>query len=117
MSVNGYLRRFRERVVLDAILEALPHYWEQRAAMFEWAMADSEERITPAHHVWDQHYATSGWTRVEGGWMRRVPDRTEADEQLRLLAEECHARARRREKLDAQWWGRLIGEILDDTSD
>ena len=94
MNPEDYIDRFRERVVQEAIAEALPAFWERRAELFEWAMSKPGDRPgTDMTH--EQQLARDRW--------------------LQVLADECRARAAVRERLDAdQWWGPIIKGLIEE---
>jgi len=93
VNPEDYIDQFRERVVQEAIAEALPAFWHRRAELFEWAMSKPGDRL--------------GDDMTPELQQRR-------DELLQLLADECHTRASVREKLGEDWWGPIIKGLVEE---
>lgn len=93
MKPEEYVDRFRERVVQEALAQALPAYWLRRAELFEWAVSKPGDRP---------------------GTEETAEQQVKRDELLLALAQECRQRAAVRETLDGDWWGPIIKGLVEE---
>lgn len=84
-----YLERFGERVLQDALAEALPVYWRGRAEAFRQALPREGD--------------------FHGQSTRR--ERARRKKRIEALIQECEKRAEVREELGQDWWVELFREV------